>query len=184
MSENWIVRLARAYRFAAEAHVDEKRKGERGEPYVNHLVEVAEMVARATGGADVDLIVAALMHDTVEDTKVTPDVLSREFGARVAALVGEVTDDKSLPQAARKQAQIEHAPHLSRDAQIIKLADKISNVRDIIASPPKGWSKERRADYVDWARQVVDICRPASPELSALFDETAARAPWGKAKAD
>lgn len=176
MSENPIVRLARAYRFAAQAHVNEKRKGERQEPYVNHLVEVAELVAGATDGADIDLIIAALMHDTVEDTEVTPADLTREFGPRVAALVAEVTDDKGLPQAERKRLQVEHAPHLSRDAQIIKLADKTSNVRDIAASPPKGWTPERRADYVDWARQVVDICRPASPRLAALFDEAAARA--------
>ncbi|HEY1561063.1 MAG TPA: HD domain-containing protein [Caulobacteraceae bacterium] len=180
MSENPILRLTCAYRFAAQAHVDEKRKGERGEPYINHLVEVADMVARATDGSDVDLVVAALLHDTVEDTKVTAEDLSREFGARVASLVAEVTDDKSLPQAERKRLQVEHAPHLSRDAQIIKLADKTSNVRDIIASPPKGWSAERRADYVAWARQVVDICRPASPMLSALFDEAVGRAPSRK----
>jgi (p)ppGpp synthase/HD superfamily hydrolase len=180
MSEYPVLRLTHAYRFAAQAHVDEKRKGERGEPYINHLVEVADMVARATDGSDVDLVVAALLHDTVEDTKVTAEDLSREFGARVASLVAEVTDDKSLPQAERKRLQVEHAPHLSRDAQIIKLADKTSNVRDIIASPPIGWSAERRADYVDWARQVVDICRPASPMLAVLFDEAVARAPSRK----
>ncbi len=173
MPENPIVRLARAYRFAAEAHEGQKRKGERGEPYVNHLIEVADLVADATDGADIDLIIAALLHDTVEDTPVTPADLTREFGARVAGLVGEVTDDKSLPQAERKRLQVEHAPHLSHGAQIIKLADKTSNVRAIIASPPKDWSAQRRADYVDWARQVADICRPASPRLAALFDEAA-----------
>jgi guanosine-3',5'-bis(diphosphate) 3'-pyrophosphohydrolase len=73
---------------------------------------------------------------------------------------------------------VEHAPHLSHGAQIIKLADKTSNVRAIIASPPKDWSEARRADYVDWARRVADICRPASPQLAALFDEAAAKAPW------
>lgn len=176
MSENPIVRLARAYRFAAQAHVNEKRKGERQEPYINHLVEVAELVAGATDGDDIDLIVAALMHDTVEDTQVTPADLTREFGPRVAALVAEVTDDRTLPQAERKRLQVEHAPHLSRDAQIIKLADKTSNVRDIAASPPRGWSPEQRAGYVDWARQVVDICRRASPRLAALFDEAARQA--------
>jgi (p)ppGpp synthase/HD superfamily hydrolase len=178
MPENPIARLARAYRFAAEAHIDQRRKGERGEPYLNHLTEVADLAAKATDGSDVDLVIAALLHDTVEDTRVTPEDLSREFGPRVAALVGEVTDNKSLPQAERKRLQVEHAPHLSHGAQIIKLADKTSNVRAIIASPPKDWSEARRADYVDWARRVADVCRPASPQLAALFDESAAKAPW------
>src|SRR5579863_2926301 len=169
MPENPIVRLARAWRLAAEAHTDQKRKGERAEPYVNHLAEVAQLVAEATGGTDPDLVIAALLHDTLEDTEVKREDLVREFGARVADLVAEVTDDKALPQAERKRGQIEHASTLSRGAQIIKLADKTSNVRAIVASPPKGWSAQRRADYVDWARRVVAICRPAAPGLAALF---------------
>jgi (p)ppGpp synthase/HD superfamily hydrolase len=173
MPENPTVRLVRAFRFAAEAHVDQKRKGERQEPYINHLAEVADLVAAATEGADPDLVVAALLHDTVEDTSVTPADLAREFGPKVADLVSEVTDDRTLPQAERKRAQVEHASHLSHGAQIIKLADKTSNVRAIVASPPKDWSAQRRADYVDWARKVAEICRSASPQLGALFDEAA-----------
>jgi (p)ppGpp synthase/HD superfamily hydrolase len=173
MSENPIVRLVRAWRFAADAHTDQKRKGERGEPYVNHLSEVAQLVAEATDGEDPDLVIAAVLHDTVEDTGVTAEDLRREFGARVAGLVCEVTDDKSLPKAERKQLQIDHAPTLSHGAQIIKLADKTSNVRAIVASPPKDWSAERKADYVAWGRKVVDICRPAAPKLAAQFDEAA-----------
>jgi guanosine-3',5'-bis(diphosphate) 3'-pyrophosphohydrolase len=174
MTENPIVTLARAYHFAALRHVEQRRKGDAAEPYINHLAEVAELVARATRGADPDVIVAAVLHDTVEDTQTTFDQVKDQFGARVAELVQEVTDDKTLPKQTRKDLQIEHAAHASRGAQIIKLADKTSNVRSMAASPPKDWSDERRLEYVDWAARVVDVCRPAAPWLAEEFDIAAA----------
>jgi len=170
---NQIVRLAHAYNFAAQKHVNHRRKGEAAEPYVNHLAEVAELVAEATNG-DLDIVTAAVLHDTVEDTGATFDELRAEFGPRVADLVAEVTDDKSLPKQTRKALQVEHAPHASRGAQVIKLADKISNLRAMALSPPAGWPPERRAEYVAWAQQVVEGCRDASPQLAALFDEAVA----------
>jgi GTP diphosphokinase / guanosine-3',5'-bis(diphosphate) 3'-diphosphatase len=166
------LRLARAYHFAAVRHVDQRRKGAAGEPYTNHLSEVAELVAQATKGSDPDLIIAAVLHDTVEDTATTLDELQHLFGARVAALVAEVTDDKSLPKDERKRLQIEHAAHASHGAQIIKLADKTSNVRALKASPPP-WDDARKLAYVEWAGKVVAGCRHASPWLAAEFDEAA-----------
>src|SRR5579859_7480462 len=124
MTENPIVTLARAYHFAATKHVDQRRKGEAAEPYMNHLTEVAELVAQATRATDPDIIVAAVLHDTVEDTETTLEEIRAAFGERVAELVGEVTDDKSLPKQTRKDLQVAHAAHASRGAQIIKLADK------------------------------------------------------------
>ncbi len=171
---NPVLTLAEAYHFAAAKHVGQRRKGVAAEPYVNHLTEVAELAARATGGEDVEVIVAAVLHDTVEDTETSFAEIGARFGARVAALVAEVTDDKTLPKAERKQAQIEHAAHASKGAKIIKMADKTSNLRSMAVSPPKGWPAERRADYLDWAQQVVAGCRGANPWLESEFDAAAA----------
>ena len=170
---NAIERIAKAYHFAAVKHVAQRRKGEAAEPYMNHLTEVAELVAEATSGKDADLVIAAVLHDTIEDTATSADELKAAFGETVAALVAEVTDDKSLPKAERKRLQIEHAAHASVGAKIIKLADKTANLRALSASPPSGWPPERKAEYLAWAEQVVAGCRGASPWLEARFDAAA-----------
>jgi len=169
---NPTVELARAYHFAAQKHVDQRRKGAAAEPYMNHLTEVAELVAQATDG-DLDVVIAAILHDTVEDTETTIEELRAAFGPRIADLAAEVTDDKSLPKQVRKDLQVEHAPHASWGAQVIKLADKTSNLRSLLTSPPPDWSRVRRDDYVDWARRVVASCRDANAWLAEQFDEAA-----------
>lgn len=174
MAENPVVTLARAYHFAAAAHVDQRRKGVAAEPYVNHLTEVAELAARATRGTDPEIVVAAVLHDIIEDTETSLDAVEEAFGERVRAMVGEVTDDKSLPKQVRKDLQIQHAPHISRGAQIIKMADKTSNLRALAVSPPAGWPQERITEYVQWARAVVAGCRSANDWLAAQFDAAAA----------
>lgn len=166
-----IARLSHAAHFAAHAHKAQQRKGIDAEPYVNHLLEVAELVAHAKTPGDVEVVIAALLHDTVEDTTVTEADLVAAFGARVASLVMAVTDDKSLSKEERKRLQILHAPGLSRDAKLIKLADKISNLRALVRTPPAGWTRERLADYVVWAQAVVDACGPVDPTLERLFTE-------------
>lgn len=171
-----IVLIARAWNFAAERHCGQRRKGEAQEPYVNHLAEVAELVAVATEGRDAPLVAAAVLHDTVEDTATTGADIERLFGADVADLVAEVTDDKSLPKAERKAQQVHHAPHRSDRAKVLKLADKTSNLRALASSPPAGWSAARRAEYIDWAERVVAGLRGTNPWLEARFDEAATRA--------
>jgi (p)ppGpp synthase/HD superfamily hydrolase len=171
---NDVEKLARAYDFAAGKHAGQSRKGEAAEPYVNHLTEVARLVAQATGGADADLVIAAILHDTVEDTATTFDELTAAFGPRVASLVAEVTDDKSLEKAQRKRLQIEHAGHASTGAKIIKIADKTSNLRALAVSPPKGWPAARKREYLDWSLQVVARCRGVNAWLEAAFDAAAA----------
>ena len=119
---------------------------------------------------DINLLVAAILHDTIEDTNTTAEEINAEFGEDVLALVLEVTDDKSLPKETRKQLQVEHAPHKSERAKLLKIADKINNIRDIIKSPPESWSMERRQEYLLWSEKVVAGLRGASPELESQYD--------------
>jgi (p)ppGpp synthase/HD superfamily hydrolase len=171
-----ILLLTRAFDFAASKHADQRRKGDKGEPYVNHLAEVAHLLAVAVKGSDANLIAAGLLHDTLEDTQTTRQELVSAFNEDVAALVSEVTDDKSLAKQDRKRLQVEHAPHKTDRAKLLKLADKTSNMRGLVSSPPSGWSIERRLEYVHWGRNVVDGMRGVHPWLEAQFDQAAAAA--------
>jgi GTP diphosphokinase / guanosine-3',5'-bis(diphosphate) 3'-diphosphatase len=166
-----IQRILGAARFAAEKHARQKRKGENGEPYFNHLLEVAELIAASSHDLDVELVMAAFLHDTVEDTGVTLPELEEQFGQDVADLVAEVTDDKSLPKEMRKQLQVQNAHKKTARAQTLKLADKISNLRAIVASPPVGWNLERKQQYFQWAQQVVSGITAPNPYLQAEFDK-------------
>jgi guanosine-3',5'-bis(diphosphate) 3'-pyrophosphohydrolase len=172
---NPVQRILAAARFAADRHRAQKRKGKTGEPYVNHLLEVAELIASGSDGTDTNLIAAALLHDTVEDTATTSDEIRERFGEDVSRLVAEVTDDKSLPKATRKALQVSQASHKTGRAATIKLADKISNLRAILACPPTDWSVERQREYFHWAKQVVDGLPPSNAILKAEFDRTYAR---------
>lgn len=164
-----------ALRFAAERHRRLTRKD--GEtPYVNHLIDVADLLARVGGVRDRDVLVAAILHDTLEDTGTKREEIALVFGPRVAELVAEVSDDESLAKPERKRLQIVGAPALSCEAKLIKLADKISNVVDVVERPSRDWSLERRREYFDWSRDVVAGCRGTNPALEALFDEVDANA--------
>ena len=171
---NPVVALARAMDFAAHRHSAQRRKGIMAEPYVIHLTEVARLLAEATEGTDTELVIAGLLHDTIEDTATTEEDLRAAFGDDVAGLVLEVTDDKRLPREERKRLQIEHAPSKSRRARMIKIADKTSNLHSLSDSPPVGWSAHRKAEYVAWARRVVEACGPTNERLEALFAQAAA----------
>jgi (p)ppGpp synthase/HD superfamily hydrolase len=161
---------------AARWHVQQRRKGAAQEPYVNHLLEVASLVAQATDCSDPAVVIAALLHDAVEDAGVTAETIANKFGKHVADIVLEVTDDKSLPKAERKRLHVEHALRKSREAKLIKLADKTSNVRAVADSPAPDWSVERRREYVEWAKQVVAGLRGENSWLEQQFDEAADRA--------
>ena len=171
-----LVKLAHAADYAARQHIAQRRKGERAEPYVNHLTEVAALLAEATDGEDVVLLMGGLLHDTLEDTDATYEDLAQRFGPEVAALVAEVTDDKSLPREERKRLQIAKTPGKSRRAKLLKLADKTSNLRGLVHSPPIGWTQVRLRDYVVWAEEVVRSCRGLNPKLEAAFDAAHAEA--------
>jgi (p)ppGpp synthase/HD superfamily hydrolase len=167
-----VQRILAAARFAAEKHAQQKRKGALGEPYMNHLVEVAELIAASSNELDAELVMAGFLHDTIEDTSVTYQELENHFGRDVADLVAEVTDDKSLPKEMRKQLQVETAHKKSGRAQTLKLADKIANLRSILKSPPTGWNLERKQQYFEWARQVIAGIQRPNPFLKAEFDKT------------
>lgn len=145
-----------ALRYCAEKHRMQRRKDAERTPYLNHPIEVAEILWRVGGVREIPVLVAALLHDVIEDTGARPEEIRRLFGEEVLSLVLEVSDDKSLPKATRKELQVRHAPGLSHGAKLIKIADKICNVRDITGSPPPDWPHERRLEYLDWAERVVD----------------------------
>lgn len=163
--------LRRATGFAAWKHDGQMRKGEGMIPYIHHPIEVTAILAEVGRITDLDLLQAALLHDTIEDTKTVTDELEAHFGSRICGFVLEVTDDKSLEKRQRKALQIEHAPHLSKAAQTIKLADKISNVMDVAFSKPIDWPLERQLEYFDWADRVVEGLRGCNAALEALFDK-------------
>jgi guanosine-3',5'-bis(diphosphate) 3'-pyrophosphohydrolase len=164
--------LLGALAFAAEKHRDQRRKDASASPYINHPIAVALILAAEGGVADEALLMAAVLHDTVEDTTTTLTELTEHFGADVANLVAEVTDDKRLPKESRKELQVEHAPHISSRAKMLKMADKISNIRDIVASPPTGWPLERKVEYLAWTKRVVAGCRGVNGLLEAAYDRT------------
>ncbi len=159
-----------ALHFAADKHRDQRRKDANASPYINHPIALAELLWHKGGVRDTRVIAAALLHDTIEDTQTTAAELRRHFGKDIAGIVLEVTDDKSLPKEKRKQLQIDHARHASRRAKLVKLADKICNLRDILTSPPEDWSLETKQRYFDWAKRVVDQVRSANAPLAREFD--------------
>jgi len=163
-------RILEAARFSAEKHRDQRRKGTGRKPYINHPIEVADQLWNEGGVRDSDVIVAALLHDTLEDTETHPEEIRTRFGEAVLALVLEMSDDKRLPKQERKRLQVEHAPFISTRAKQIKLADKCCNVRDVLEDPPENWSPERRREYLRWAEEVVSGLRGANPALEERFD--------------
>jgi guanosine-3',5'-bis(diphosphate) 3'-pyrophosphohydrolase len=167
--------FTKALAFAAHKHKDQRRKGVEASPYINHPIGLVDVLVNEGGITDMAILCAALLHDTVEDTETTAEELATMFGDEIAGIVMEVSDDKGLPKAARKQAQVEHSSHLSTKAKAVKLADKASNLRDVIKAPPAGWSLERRQTYFDWSKQVIDGLRGDWPELEVVFDEQYAK---------
>ena len=161
--------LVKAMSFAANKHKHQRRKGKEASPYINHPIGLVEVLVDIGNVTDINAICAALLHDTVEDTRTTREELTEAFGPEITRIVMEVTDDKSLSKAERKQAQIDHARHLSNEARAVKLADKICNLGDVAKSPPN-WSLNRRQQYFDWAKMVIDELRGEWSELEAEFD--------------
>ncbi len=169
--------VLKALTFAADKHKDQRRKDVDASPYINHPISLADILCNEAHITDIETICGALLHDTVEDTQTTAEELEQAFGRNIRDIVMEVTDNKNLSKDARKQAQIDHAATISDRAKLIKLADKISNLRDVINNAPADWTLRRRQNYFDWARNVIDQVRGVHPGLEALFDEIYAKRP-------
>lgn len=169
--------ILRAASFAARKHRDQRRKDADASPYINHPLELARVLAEVGGVTDPATLCAALLHDTIEDTATTQQELAGEFGAEIAAIVAEVTDDKNVVKAERKRLQVEHAATISDKAKRVKLADKICNLTDVATAPPVKWTLERRREYFDWAKSVIDRLRGVDAVLEAAFDRTYATRP-------
>ncbi|MBD2259624.1 HD domain-containing protein [Pseudanabaena sp. FACHB-2040] len=170
MDTEQVGHLLEALVFAADKHRDQRRKDQQATPYINHPIGLVSILWHEAGIHDPIVLIAALLHDTVEDTDTQFTDLSDRFGSEVEQVVRQVTDDKSLPKDVRKQLQIDHAAKVSDAAKLVKLADKTYNLRDLVKSPPAGWSLERQRAYCEWAKRVVDQMRGVHPTLEDLFD--------------
>jgi len=163
--------LLKALHFSAKKHSNQRRKGQDAAPYINHPIQVAEILWQIGGIHDMIVIIAALLHDTLEDTDATPEEIKHLFGEAVLNLVLEVTDNKTLPKMERKRLQVQNTPHKSTRAKQIKLADKICNINDIIHSPPQSWSPQRQQEYIAWTQQVIAGSRGTNAALENYYDE-------------
>ena len=177
ISEGDLKLLLKALGFAAYKHKNQRRRDVEASPYINHPITLANILCNEAHVTDSKVICAALLHDTLEDTDTTAAELEQEFGAAICGIVMDVTDDKTLRKAERKQLQIEHAARISEQAKLVKLADKISNLRDMDSCPPEGWDLQRRREYFDWARAVIDRLRGVHGTLETIFDAAYARRP-------
>lgn len=166
-----ITLIFKALYFAAHKHQHQRRKNEDATPYINHLIVVAHILTEIGEVHEIPTLVAAILHDTIEDTDTSPEELETEFGPHIRSIVQEVTDDKNLPKQVRKQLQIERAAKASFEARCIKLADKIANLQDLIESPPANWSLQRKIEYVNWAEAVIHELRGTNAKLEARFDK-------------
>jgi len=170
MSGN-LALFCKALNFAAHKHTRQRRKDAESSPYINHPIALSHLLANEGNIDDINVLCAAILHDTIEDTHTSFAELVENFGKPIALIVNEVTDDKSLPKAERKRLQIEHAPHLSYEAKLVKLADKISNLRDIAIAPPAYWDSRRVEEYCLWAGEVINGLRGTHTALEIIFDE-------------
>ncbi|NJO70172.1 MAG: HD domain-containing protein [Bacteroidetes bacterium] len=162
--------LLAAIKFASEKHMLQRRKGCENIPYINHTIKVAYILQETGGEKNAELLAAAVLHDVLEDTETTEHEIISLFGENVCHIVKEVTDDMSLTYDDRKRMQIKKAPTLSNEAKKIKIADKISNINDIVTTP-LNWSNRRKRKYVEWSQQVINGCRGINPLLDSAFDE-------------
>ncbi len=176
LENSGVSHIVQALAFAAERHRDQRRKDCHASPYINHPIALARVLCEQ-GIQDTEILCAALLHDVLEDTETRPEELQVRFGSTIAAIVQEVSDDKRLPKAERKRLQILHAGQASHPARLVKLADKICNLHDLIHAPPVDWDLARRRAYFDWAKAVVDQLRGTHAGLEQAFDILYAQRP-------
>ena len=162
--------VLKASQFAALKHCDQRRKDGKT-PYIIHPISVAMILSEIGSIEDLEILSAALLHDTLEDTDTSVHELDKNFGSRVRIIVEELTDNDMLTFSQRKQMQIDNALYLSKDATLVRIADKISNVYDVIENPPPAWNQKRCNKYVDWAEAVMNNCQKVNQDLENHFFE-------------
>lgn len=163
--------LLKAIAFAADKHRQQRRKGLDSDPYINHPIAVANILANIGNITELPILLAAVLHDTIEDTDTGQEEILQLFGIQVLNLVLEVTDNPHLSKPARKQLQIQNLPDMSTGAKCIRLADKISNMLDITFHPPLNWSPQRCAEYIDWSEQILVGCKGINTDLEYKFQQ-------------
>ena len=168
--------ILKAAIFAAQKHQGQVRKNDLGSPYITHPMQVARVLWDIGGVRDLQTLIAALLHDTIEDTRTTHAEVREAFGEQVLEIVLEVTDNKALEKMTRKRLQVEHAPELSKPARLIKLGDKLVNCRDILENPPSDWTLTRRRNYIQWGADVITQIRGTNAPLESAFDRMLAEA--------
>lgn len=172
-----ILKLLKAIDFAADKHKYQRRKGDDNMvPYINHPIQIAKLIAENYGTGNVELLIAAILHDIIEDTETSPEEIEEKFGTRVREIVLEVSDDKNLVKAERKRLQVENSHRISNEAKIIKLGDKICNVKDMINSPPKDWTIERIIEYISWSKNVIKGVKGVNKKLEEIFEKVSEEA--------
>jgi guanosine-3',5'-bis(diphosphate) 3'-pyrophosphohydrolase len=171
MDSEAIKLYTKCVNFAAVKHRDQRRSDPEKTPYINHPIGVANILSSEGDVTDLEVLMAAILHDTVEDTETTFEEIEENFGVEIRKIVGEVTDDKSLPKMERKRLQIEHAKHASPKAKLVKLGDKLYNLRDLQRVTPVGWTEERKGEYFIWAKKVVDNLRGTNEKLENELDK-------------
>ncbi|MEM1005132.1 MAG: HD domain-containing protein [Pseudomonadota bacterium] len=169
--------VIKALDFSAQKHRKQRRKDSEGSPYINHPIALMRVIAEEAGLTDPNLLAVAALHDTIEDTATTLEELEQVFGPEIANMVFELSDNKSLPKAERKKRQIDYASKISQGGAIVLLADKICNLRDLAQVPPVDWSLQRKRDFFDWAKQVVDNLPSSNEKLETLFEDAYALRP-------
>jgi GTP diphosphokinase / guanosine-3',5'-bis(diphosphate) 3'-diphosphatase len=182
-SEAAILKILKALHYAAYRHRKQFRKGEEKTPYINHLIQVANLLSNEAGESDQVLLSAAILHDIIEDTvnseeerEMLTKEIRKEFGEEILALILEVTDDKTLLKEERKRLQIEKASSKSAKAKKLIIADKTMNIRDLVDFPPVGWNIERIVAYLNWSEKVFAGLGIENSGLDNLFKEALERA--------
>jgi len=171
MKSEDIPELLETIRFAADKHRNQRRKDKRGTPYINHPLDVCRVLWETGSVSDLIILKAAILHDVLEDTQTHPDEIRDHFGEEVLSMVQEVTYKKNRAKMIRKREQVVTASGKSDGAKQIELADKISNIKDTIESPPWNWNRRKKMEYINWAEEVINELRGVNKALEALFDQ-------------
>lgn len=164
-------RFLSALAYASEKHRDQRRKNQEAAPYINHPIQVAYILSAVGGVTDEDILMSALLHDTLEDTEATAEEIRLLFGERVARIVQECTDDPGVSREERKLQQIQKAAGKSHEAKLVKLADKLNNLQELTFSQPVKWSLEQVRGYFAWCHQVVAGYRGTNEGLERELDQ-------------